>query len=104
METNLFSLPIEPIDSQQIRMIGFVLVISRKGKEGDPVHFAWNNSKNMDFPDPEKKDRSVTKVLFSDNRAYVLRYSQIYCFDMNFVQFYLLVGMDFKKSFRTMFI
>ena len=55
METNLFSLPIEPIDSQQIRMIGFVLVISRKGKEGDPVHFTWNNSKYMDFPDPEKK-------------------------------------------------
>ena len=95
METNLFSLPIEePIDSQQIRMIGFVLVISRKGKECDPVHFAWNNSKYMDFPDPEKKTGRVTKVFFSDNRAYVLRCSQIYCFDMNFVQVYLLFVID----------
>ena len=33
METNLFSLPIkEPIDSQKIRMTGFVPVISRKGR------------------------------------------------------------------------
>ena len=33
METNFFSLPIEElIDSQQIRMKWFVLVISRKGK------------------------------------------------------------------------
>ena len=63
-------------------------------KEGDPVDFAWNNSKYMDFPDPEKKTGRVTKVFFSDNRAYVLRCSQIYCFDMNCVQVYLLFVID----------
>lgn len=26
-------------------------------KEGDPVYFAWNDKKYMDFPDPEKSDR-----------------------------------------------
>ena len=85
METNLFSLPIEElIDSQQIRM-------SRNGKRRVIL---FNNSKYMDFPDPEKKTGRVTKVFFSDNRAYVLRCSQIYCFDMNFVQVYLLFVID----------
>ena len=73
-------------------------------KEGATVDFAWNNSKFIDFPDPEIKTGRVTKVLFSDNRAYVLRSSQIYCFEMNFVQLYLLVVMNFKKSRCTMFI
>ena len=69
METNLFSLPIELIeeliDSQKILNDRVCSCHFKDGKkEGDPVQFAWNNSKYMDFPDPEKKDRSGDKSTF----------------------------------------
>ena len=86
-------------------MTGFVPVISRMGRRRAILfNLLGTTASTWIFLIQKKKTGRVTKVLFSDNRAYVLRYSQIYCFDMNFVQFYLLVGMDFKKSFRTMFI
>ena len=95
METNLFSLPTEElIDSQKIRMTGFVPVISRKGRRRVIMFILlWTTASTWIFL-IKKKDRSGDKSTFSNNRTYFLRCSQIYCFDMNFVQFYLLVVMD----------
>nr|XP_034315620.1 uncharacterized protein LOC117685373 isoform X2 [Crassostrea gigas] len=36
-------------------------------KEGDPVYFAWNDKKYMDFPDPEKSDRKRRKTCQSQS-------------------------------------
>ena len=88
METNLFSLPIEElIDSQQIRM-------SRNGKRRVILFILLGTTASTWIFLIQKKTGRVTKVFFSDNRAYVLRCSQIYSFDMNFVQVYLLFVID----------
>ena len=89
METNLFSLPIEElIDSQQIRM-------SRNGKRRVILFILLGTTASTwIFLIQKKRQVGWQKYFFSDNRAYVLRCSQIYSFDMNFVQVYLLFVID----------